>query len=1332
MIIEKLENTAAGEDILIIDDQQDSLQLLFHILTKAGYIVRPANNGKLGLEAVRVKPPGLILLDIRMPNMDGFEVCKHLKSKRESRQIPVIFLSALKDTDDKAMGFKLGAVDYITKPFDPDEVLVRVKTHLTNYNAQIKLETAYKKIAKLNNELENRVKERTAELDRQLLQQKKISEENARLYKKSQEEINKRKKTEEKLIESESLLRSISENLPAYLSVIEKDFTIGYTAGKEFKKRNLNPNDYVGHTLDDVFADNAPKVKEYYKKAFNGEEVSFELKLNDLYQTYYTVPLISSNGKIDRILAFVVNNTERKIVENTLYFLAQKGWDKKNGSFFQSLTEFLSKTLNIEYAFIDIIKNGTAQTIATYAIDKIVDNIEYEIKNTPCENVAAKQLCIYCKDIQKLFPEDTLLTDFGAESYAGIPLWDSKGDLSGLIALIGRKPIINEPLVKNVLQIVAVRASAELERIKWDAELKRSEERFRISLQNSKITVFTQDLEQKYTWVYNPSSDISPEYVVGKTDAELIPEDDAVPIMKLKQEVLSSGKSIEQIVRFTTHDKPSYFNTFLEPIFNENGNVSGLSGTSTDITADVLAGEALRKSEERYSLAQRAGNIGSWDWDMKTGNLEWSEQIEPIFGFKTGEFNRTYDSFLQSVHPDDRQSVIDSVNASINDNAEYNIEHRITWPNGTVRWVMETGDIYRNQKGQAIRMLGIVQDITTRKNAENELKKYKEQLEELVKKRTADLENYRILFSHINDLAYICDANGKYMYLNNTFEKLTNRKVEEFIGKSFEPLFKEESLENAINGYKSTLRGENSVYEVSFKDSGIICEFNDIPLKNEKGKIIGVIGIGRDITERKRMEDNTKLASQAKSKFLTNMSHELRTPLNSILGITQITRRDSSLPEKHKKSIEIIHRSGEYLLSLIKQVLDLAKAEAGRIDIEETKCDLYTMLNDLNSSFNNRIVEKGLYFNYKKAKEVPYCVILDEVKLRQILTNLISNAIKFTREGGVLVNVGIKENPDSNTEKDHLLLFEIEDTGIGLSQNEIGLIFEPFVQTSIQKKEGTGLGLAISYQYVKLLGGELKVKSKPDKGSKFYFNIPVRVLKEHKNTEKDKRIIVEGIAPGQQKKKILIVDDSEDNREMILMLLQSLDLPEGEENPFTVKTAENGKQAVEIFNEWTPDLIFMDIVMPVMNGYDAYRQIKSSNSGNDTIVIALTANVLTEDINKMVQTGFSKIIHKPFHENDIVKVLEEYLGTKFTFKEGEKEDLLTLPKQEALNQLPKELLFKLKTAIEELNVDKSKHLLKEIGYTDKITARQLYKLIEDFRFDVLQKIILKKNNEQEK
>ena len=376
-------------------------------------------------------------------------------------------------------------------------------------------------------------------------------------------------------------------------------------------------------------------------------------------------------------------------------------------------------------------------------------------------------------------------------------------------------------------------------------------------------------------------------------------------------------------------------------------------------------------------------------------------------------------------------------------------------------------------------------------------------------------------------------------------------------------------------------------------------------------------------------------ANSAKSDFLARMSHELRTPLNGILGYSQILRRDRSLSESQLEGITIIERSGEHLLTLINDILDLAKIEAGKFQLELSEFDFQKFLTNIIDMTAIRADQKLLSFNYQPLSELPDIIRGDEQGLRQILLNVLGNAIKFTETGGITFRVDHKKC--GATRK---LTFQILDTGIGIAKEEAEKIFQPFEQAKHQTHfEGTGLGLAISRSLVNLMGSELHVNSTPGVGSKFWFAIDLPEITNRSVSVQSVQRFVVGYE--NERRKILVVDDKWENRSVLVNILEPLG--------FEVSEATDGEQAMVKASEERPDLILMDLVMPVMDGFEATRQLKRSSLCKNIPVIALSASVLDENQRQSSEAGCDDFVPKPVRLDLLLDRLQEHLCVEWTY-----------------------------------------------------------------------------------
>jgi PAS domain S-box-containing protein len=790
-----------------------------------------------------------------------------------------------------------------------------------------------------------------------------------------------------------------------------------------------------------------------------------------------------------------------------------------------------------------------------------------------------------------------------------------------------------------------------------------------------------------------------------------------------------------------------------------------------EIAERKQAEEALRESRQRLGnivsnspgAIFRCANDEAWTMEFISAG------ITQISGYPSDEFlNNRVRSYNSIIHPDDRQSVVEAVTAALANKKRFDLEYRLLAADGRPRWVHEQGQGVFTPEGQLLCLDGVIFDITTQRKAEESLMLNAERMEAMLRlNQMIDASEIELMaFAYETAIRL---THSKLGYLGLINEDETSMNVQFWSPEAMAeckvpdtpmifPLKSAGLWGEAVrqrrpiitNDYASPNPWKKGTPEGHIE----LIRHMNLPLI-AGGKIVLIAGVGNkeeDYTEddvqqlslliegmwrmieRRRAEDKltqyqTRLeetvqqrteelrlsleaaeaANKAKSVFLANMSHELRTPLNAILGFSNIIHMDPQLPKNQRRNVDIISRSGEHLLTLINDVLQMAKIEAGGVELANTPFDLGGMVRDVIDMMQMRAKDRNLQLVIDQSSKFPRYIVGDAARLRQILINMIGNAIKFTKEGSVNLRLGTKHNESSH------LLIEVEDTGPGIAKQDQKHIFEPFVQLSKQgENKGTGLGLTITRQFVQIMGGQISLKSALGKGSLFTIDLPMTEAAERDIAQAKQLPIgnVTGLAPGQPEYRILIVEDQLDNQLLLTNLLQSVGL--------RIKVAENGKQGVELFQRWQPHLIFMDRRMPVMDGEEATRTIRELPGGQSVKIVAVTASAFNEQKKSMIDAGVDDFIGKPYHLDEIYTCLSNQLGIRFQYeesKETQKHTYKLTPEMVAV--LPEKLRNELQGALESLESRKIYMSIQQVAAYDQELYSSLIQCAENFDYPAI-------------
>jgi PAS domain S-box-containing protein len=586
----------------------------------------------------------------------------------------------------------------------------------------------------------------------------------------------------------------------------------------------------------------------------------------------------------------------------------------------------------------------------------------------------------------------------------------------------------------------------------------------------------------------------------------------------------------------------------------------------------------------------------------------------------------------------------------------------------------------------------------------------------------------------------VLDREGKILYANPHISAMHGYSAEEFATMTLPELCAPESRLQSIARIETVVEhGEQAFVVWHLRKDGTPFHVHVSARRTKWGDQIASLSVQTDLTEREKAEaeldgyrrhledlvqqrteelrnarDAADHANQAKSRFLANMSHEIRTPMNAVLGFAQLLLRDPQATLEQRRHLETISRAGDHLMALIDGILQLAKVEAGHETLSEAPFDLWMLADDIEHLFEPRAVAKGLHLAVERSPNVPRFVRADAGKLRQVLSNLLGNAIKFTDEGRVVVRVDVRTSAQSESR----LRIEVEDTGHGIAPAEISRLFQKFEQTEAGRasKQGTGLGLAISRELIQLMGGEIGVESQPGRGSRFHLEVPYfeALPAEVPETAPARRTI--RLAPDQKDVRVLVADDLEDNRALLGGLLKMAG--------FETRQCTNGLEAIREFERFKPHAILMDVRMPELDGIEAVRRIRRAAGGNAVKIICVTASVYDDDVREALEAGADDFMKKPIREAVLLHRLEELLGVRYEDVPGSVAPA-EAPSPAAMARLPERLRKDLKQATLSADLDRMLALLDEAKTHDASLAASLRELAERFAYQRLMDLLEK-------
>lgn len=628
----------------------------------------------------------------------------------------------------------------------------------------------------------------------------------------------------------------------------------------------------------------------------------------------------------------------------------------------------------------------------------------------------------------------------------------------------------------------------------------------------------------------------------------------------------------------------------------------------------------MRAQEEKAELLHLAGNLlglGHWRYDFLSGQVTWSDEVYRIHGLDRATFDPSFHDALNSYHPDDRPIILRHVEHARATGKGYDCQLRLVRADGSERLTQSTGRCLLDDDGVPIALFGVFQDITDKHIADQRLRESE--------------ERFRLLASNATDIVTECDLSGRFRYVSPAVTAVTGYTQDEVVGKLALDFAHPDDRDRVEKEIALALRspGVTQIEHRHIRKDGTVIWIQSRPrlaIDPLTGKPGAVTDVMRDITAQKAMQADliaaraaADEASRIKSDFLANMSHEIRTPLTAILGFSTLLTGRDDIPEDARVHIGRIARAGQSLLSIVNDVLDFSKLEAGQYELRAETCDPVEVCHEAFLMFAPLAQEKGIALDFEQGSDLPGHVELDPHRLRQILLNLVGNAIKFTDTGSVGMTVGYDVTGAA-------LVVSIRDSGVGMDEEQCSRLFQRFSQvdaSSTRKHGGTGLGLAICKGLSEAMGGSISVTSDPGAGSTFSFSVSAPAVEAPAaisvTAEPDYGLELDGL-------RLLVVDDNPANREIVSTLVGKLGVE--------VFEAEDGPQGISMARQLPFDIIVMDLRMPGMSGVQAARAIKSESGPNQSVPIlgfSADSHVRTEDM-----SDFDGLVSKPIVFTELI------------------------------------------------------------------------------------------------
>ena len=1271
-------NEFQNAEILIVEDNVHDLKFLSEVLKEANFKVRQAIDGELALRSIKVKNPSIILLDLNLPGISGLDVCRKLKEDTLTRDIPIIFFSADKKPKLIAKALEIGGVDYITKPFQPIETLARIKNHLNLFKVQEKLKAEIKvrkqtEILLRETELKSSiwlenspVCTKIVDLDFNLqfmsssgVKELKIDDitefygkpyplhfypdsfkipmtNNLKKAKKTGEiiiqeasivdvdgkelwyhstivpvnddkgqldyfmvvslETTKRANLEKNLKSERDKFNFILNELPIGVSVTDADHKFIYInpISNKIDGYPKNPQSILGKSVINVHPrKNQPQVEKLLKAFVSGEKSLFSRESKRGKRTvdvsYHAIK--DSQEMYMGLMRLVSDITEQKKIEGKLRKSAER-FERWKASNFIGILHSNSKGEVID-------ANDTILNMLGYSKQDLSSGKLDWTTLTPPEFLHLDQ-----KAMEEAVKTGTW-TPFEKEYF--------HKDGHRIPILIGGSIFMESPdeYIVFIIDLTEQKhAEEELNKKTKEAQL------LSIMLDNSSQPFAIGTPDGKLTRINSAFCKLT-----GYTEEELLndiswnetltPQKWREYERKFLQKVITKGKPQFFEKEYIRKDgKRISVELLMHRTLDAQNTIQNVYGFINDITKRKQVEEALKESEGFLNRTGEIAKVGGWQLNASFDKVLWTRTTGRIHELPDG-FVPSLEEAINYYHPDDQELVSECIRLAIEKGEPFEFDTRLITAKGNQRWVRAIGRPTMKD-GKCIWLSGTFQDITEQKKTEEKLK------EQAVFVQQNPAPVFRV---NTDGIIIAINNAAKEVSKDLTIEKSVYKVLRNLSKSVFKNLTVDEQIqiEESIGSktYLFTIRKDTTTQSIYF--------------------------FGSNISERKQTEieliktkEKAEESERLKSTFLANMSHEIRTPMNGILGFTGLLK-ERDIPDVEKeKYIRVIENSGNRLLNIINDLIDMSKIEAGLVEVLISETDINNLSDQLLIFFKRQAETKGLQLSLSTTLPDKEAILLsDQEKLYSILTNLINNAIKYTQNGSIDFGYIIK----GDTEPVEVEFF-VKDTGNGIHKERLEAIFDRFIRSGLNDDiaEGSGLGLSISKAYVEMLGGKIWVESEGGVGSQFYFTIPYKPVKskvsEFKDAESETKLM-DQINPKASGLKILIAEDDETAVNLLSILVKNISKE--------IIYAKTGIEAVELFRK-NPDIdvVLMDIQMSGMNGYEATKQIREFNK--DVVIIAQTAYAIAGDREKSIEAGCNDYISKPLNKKELLEKIENCLS----------------------------------------------------------------------------------------